>query len=39
MNRKKIISIIAVIMAILMAFSLVASVLPAVFAVSQSEID
>ncbi len=39
MNRKKIISIIAVIMAILMAFSLIASVLPTAFAVSQSDID
>ncbi len=39
MNRKKIISVIAVIMAILMAFSLVASVLPTAFAVTQDDID
>ena len=38
-HQKKIISIIAVILAILMAFSLVASVLPTVFAISQSDID
>ena len=38
-QRKKLISIIAVIMAILMAFSLIASVLPTAFAVSQSDID
>ena len=39
MKRKKLIAIIAVIMAILMAFSLIASVLPTAFAVSQSDID
>ncbi len=39
MKRKKLISIIAVIMAILMAFSLIASVLPTAFAISQSDID
>ena len=39
MKRKKLISVIAVIMAILMAFSLIASVLPTAFAVSQSDID
>ena len=39
MNRKKIISIIAIIMAILMAFSLVASVLPTAFAITQDDID
>ncbi len=39
MKRKKLISVIAVIMAILMVFSLLASVLPSVFAVSQSDID
>ena len=39
MKRKKIISIIAVILAILMALSLVASVLPTAFAVTQSDID
>ena len=39
MKRKKLISVIAVIMAILMVFSLLASVLPTVFAVSQSDID
>ncbi|MBR4473225.1 MAG: peptidoglycan DD-metalloendopeptidase family protein [Oscillospiraceae bacterium] len=38
-RRKKLISVIAVIMAILMALSLVASVIPRAFAVSQSEID
>ena len=38
-QRKKIISIIAIIMAILMALSLVISVLPSAFAVSQSDID
>ncbi len=39
MNRKKIISVIAVIMAVLMAFSLVASVLPTAFAITQDDID
>lgn len=39
MNRKKIISIIAVIMAVLMVLSLIASVLPSAFAISQSDID
>ena len=39
MKRKKLISVIAVIMAVLMVFSLLASVLPSVFAVSQSDID
>ena len=39
MKRKKIISVIAVIMAILMALSLVASVIPSFFAVSQYDID
>lgn len=39
MKRKKLISIIAVIMALLMAFSLIASVLPTAFAISQSDID
>ncbi|MCR5090338.1 MAG: peptidoglycan DD-metalloendopeptidase family protein [Oscillospiraceae bacterium] len=39
MNRKKIISVIAIIMAILMLLSLIASVIPAAFAVSQSDID
>ena len=38
-RRKKIISVIAVIMAILMALSLVASVIPRAFAVSQYDID
>ena len=38
-QRKKLISIIAIIMAILMAISLIASVLPAAFAISQSDID
>ena len=38
-QRKKIISIIAIVMAILMAFSLIASVLPTAFAISQSDID
>ena len=38
-QRKKLISVIAVIMAVLMAFSLIASVLPTVFAISQSDID
>ena len=38
-QRKKLISVIAVIMAILMMLSLVASVIPSVFAVSQSDID
>ncbi|MCR5091001.1 MAG: peptidoglycan DD-metalloendopeptidase family protein [Oscillospiraceae bacterium] len=39
MNRKKIISVIAIIMAFLMVLSLIASVLPSAFAVSQAEID
>ena len=38
-QRKKLISIIAIIMAVLMAFSLIASVLPSAFAISQSDID
>lgn len=38
-QRKKLISIIAIIMAVLMAFSLIASVLPTAFAISQSDID
>ena len=38
-RRKKLISVIAVIMAILMALSLVASVIPRAFAVSQYDID
>ena len=38
-QRKRIIAIIAVVMAILMVFSLIASVLPTAFAISQSDID
>lgn len=39
MNRKRIISIIAILLAILMAFSLIASALPTAFAVTQNDID
>jgi len=38
-QRKRIISVIAIIMAVLMLLSLVASVIPSAFAVSQSDID
>ena len=38
-QRKRIISIIAIIMAVLMLLSLIASVIPSAFAVSQSDID
>ena len=39
MNRKKAISILAIIMAVVMMLSLVLSVLPTAFAISQSDID
>ena len=39
MKRKKLISAIAIVMAVLMVISLVASVLPSAFAISQSDID
>ncbi len=39
MNRKRMISVIAVLMAVLMVLSLIASVLPSAFAITQSDID
>lgn len=39
MNRKKIISFIAILLAVLMAFSLIASALPTAFAITQDDID